>query len=146
MEFEIEHKYLVRNDRYKNLATESFHIIQGYLSREPQRTVRIRIKNESGFITVKGKNEGARRLEFEYGIPKKDALEMLNLCLPPILEKIRYHVDYEGHLWEVDEFLGDKMGLVTAEIELSDENETYNLPDFIGEEVTGNPKYYNSNL
>ena len=146
MAFEIEHKYLVTCDCYKKLATDSFHIIQGYLSRVPERTVRIRIKNDSAYITVKGKSEGAGRLEYEYEIPKGDALEMLELCIPPILEKIRYHVTFQGHLWEVDEFMGDREGLVIAEIELISDEEEYPIPDFIGENVTGNPKYYNSNL
>lgn len=146
MAFEIEHKYLVTNENYKNLATSKFHIYQGYLSREPERTVRVRIKTDRAYITVKGKNEGAKRLEFEYEIPKDDALKMLELCLQPILEKVRYNVPYKGKLWEVDEFLGSKKGLTLAEIELLSESETYVKPDFIGENVTGNPKYYNSNL
>lgn len=146
MAFEIEHKYLVTNDNYKNLATSKFHIYQGYLSREPERTVRVRIKTDRAYITVKGKNEGTKRLEFEYEIPKEDALKMLELCQQPILEKVRYNVPYKGKLWEVDEFLGSKKGLILAEIELTTEGESYVKPDFIGENVTGNPKYYNSNL
>ncbi|MDE6695595.1 MAG: CYTH domain-containing protein [Muribaculaceae bacterium] len=146
MAFEIEHKYLVTNDCYKNLATAKFHIFQGYLCREPERTVRVRIKTDRAYITVKGKNEGAKRLEFEYEIPKEDALKMLEICQSPILEKVRYNVPYEGKLWEVDEFLGSKKGLTLAEIELESEGESYSKPGFIGENVTGNPKYYNSNL
>lgn len=146
MAFEIEHKYLVTNDNYKNLATSKFHIYQGYLSREPERTVRVRIKTDRAYITIKGKNEGTKRLEFEYEIPKEDALKMLELCQQPILEKVRYNVPYKGKLWEVDEFLGSNKGLILAEIELTSEGESYDKPDFIGENVTGNSKYYNSNL
>lgn len=146
MAIEIEYKYLVKNDNYKDLATSRTHILQGYLNREPERTVRVRVKGDKGFLTVKGKNSGASRLEFEYEIPKSDAEEMLSLCHEPILDKTRYLVPFEGHIWEVDEFHGMREGLVTAEIELRSESEHYALPDFIGENVTGDPKYYNSNL
>lgn len=146
MAIEIEYKYLVKNDNYKDLATSRTHILQGYLNREPERTVRVRVKGEKGFLTVKGKNSGASRLEFEYEIPKADAEEMLTLCMPPILDKTRYIVPFDGHVWEVDEFHGAREGLVTAEIELPSESEHYNLPGFIGKNVTGDPQYYNSNL
>ena len=146
MALEIEHKYLVKNDNYKKNSEESVLIRQGYLSRVPERTVRVRIKGEKGFITIKGKNAGAVRTEFEYEIPIEDAERILQLCPSPLLEKIRHIVPYEGHFWEVDEFLGERTGLVTAEIELHDENEIYAIPDFVGENVTGKPEYYNSNL
>lgn len=146
MAVEIEYKYLVKNDNYKAMATSKVRIRQGYLNREPERTVRVRTKGERGFLTVKGKNSGASRLEFEYEIPKADAEEILTLCMPPILDKTRYLVPFEGHVWEVDEFHGNREGLVTAEIELHSEDESYSTPDFIGENVTGDPKYYNSNL
>lgn len=146
MAVEIEYKYLVKNDNYKAMATSKVRIRQGYLNRKPERTVRVRTKGERGFLTVKGKNSGASRLEFEYEIPKADAEEMLTLCMPPILDKTRYLVPFEGHVWEVDEFHGIREGLVTAEIELHSEEESYSTPDFIGENVTGDPKYYNSNL
>ncbi len=146
MSLEIEHKYLVKNDSYKNHSSHSFRISQGYLSREPERTVRVRIKDNKGFLTIKGKNIGATRAEFEYEIRLEDAEKLLSMCVPPILEKIRYIVPFEGHIWEVDEFLGNKAGLVTAEIELKSTDEEYILPNFVGENVTGNPKYYNSNL
>lgn len=146
MAIEIEYKYLVKNDNYKCLATSRTHILQGYLNREPERTVRVRVKGEKGFLTVKGKNSGASRLEFEYEIPRADAEQMLKLCLPPVLDKTRYIVPHDGHLWEVDEFHGAREGLVTAEIELHSESERYSMPDFIGENVTGAPQYYNSNL
>lgn len=146
MAFEIEHKYLVKDDTYKSLATSSAKISQGYLCREPSRTVRIRLKDEVGYITVKGKTEGATRLEFEYEISKNDAERMLELCQPPILSKTRYIVHFSGHTWEVDEFHGPLQGLVTAEIELSKEDENYVKPSFVGRDVTGDPRYYNSNL
>ncbi len=146
MAFEIEHKYLVINDDYKALSYDSHHIIQGYLSREPERTVRVRIKDDDAFLTVKGKTFGSSRLEFEYQIPKEDGIKMLELCTQPILEKKRYIVPFNGHIWEVDEFMGDKKGLVIAEIELKSEDETYTIPGFVGENVTGDTKYYNSSL
>ena len=146
MALEIEHKYLVRNDGFRNLATDSIHISQGYLCREPERTVRVRIKGEKGFLTIKGKNSGAVRSEFEYEIKLDDARKMLAMCVPPILEKIRYIVPFDGHTWEVDEFLGHLTGLVTAEIELATPDESYQIPDFVGKDVTGDAAYYNSNL
>ncbi len=146
MALEIEHKYLVKNDNFKKISDRSYLIRQGYLSRVPERTVRVRIKGDKGFLTVKGKNDGAVRCEYEYEIPLEHAAGMLELCAPPLLEKIRHIVPFEGHIWEVDEFLGSRSGLITAEIELDDENEAYILPDFIGTNVTGCPEYYNSNL
>ena len=106
MGIEIEHKYLVVNDKYRNMASSSHRIMQGYLSREPQRTVRIRVKDNQGFITIKGKNVGDTRAEFEYPIPIDDAMQLLNMCLPTVIEKTRYLVPFEGHTWEVDEFHG----------------------------------------
>lgn len=146
MATEIEHKYLVKNDTFKEMETKSFHIFQGYICREPERTVRVRVRDNMGFLTIKGKNIGASRLEFEYEVPLEDAKEMLTLCVPPILEKIRHIVPFEGHTWEVDEFLGHKSGLITAEIEITSESERYSVPPFIGADITGNPSYYNSNL
>ena len=146
MALEIEHKYLVKNDSFKRLADSSVSILQGYLSRDPERTVRVRVKGERGYLTVKGRNAGATRLEFEYEIGREEAERLLALCVPPILEKTRYIVPYDGHVWEVDEFHGDREGLVTAEIELCREDEEYRIPGFIGDDVTDNPAYYNSNL
>ncbi len=146
MALEIEHKYLVKNDSYRQWAVASYQISQGYLCKHPERTVRVRIKGDKGYLTVKGKNHGASRCEYEYEISRADAENMLSICLSPILEKIRYIIPYEGHIWEVDEFAGHRAGLVTAEIELGSEDETYVKPDFIGENVTGDPAYYNSNL
>ena len=146
MALEIEHKYLVKNDNYKAMATGISHISQGYLCREPERTVRVRVRDDNGYLTVKGKNTGAVRAEFEYLIPVEDAKRLLDMCIPPVLEKTRYEVPFEGFIWEVDEFSGLKEGLVTAEIELRNEDDIYAVPDFIGENITGNPAYYNSNL
>lgn len=146
MAVEIEYKYLVKNDNFKDMARSNTHIKQGYLSREPQRTVRVRVRDGKGYLAVKTENRGASRNEFEYEIPIADAYQMLEICLPPIIDKTRYLVPFAGHVWEVDEFHSEREGLVTAEIELESEEETYDLPSFIGEDVTGNPKYYNSNL
>lgn len=146
MAIEIEHKYLVINDSYKEMAFEKLHIFQGYLNRSPERTVRIRIVNDKGFLTVKGKNKGEFRHEFEYEIPIEDARQILKMAEPGIVEKIRYLVKYRGLLWEVDEFHGDLNGVKVAEVELPDLNWKYQKPNFIGQDITGNPKYYNSNL
>lgn len=146
MAYEIEHKYLVKNDSFKEIASKRIHIIQGYLSSDPDRVVRIRIFGEKGFITVKGRTLGDTRLEFEYEIPLEDAESMIELCQSPVIEKYRYIVESDDHVWEIDEFAGLLSPLVTAEIELSDSSESYSLPGFIGENVTGNPAYYNSEL
>ena len=146
MALEIEHKYLVVGDSYRRMAVSQRHIRQGYLSRDPERTVRIRIVDDKGFITVKGITSGDARLECEYRIPLEDADSMLKICLPPLIEKRRYIVPYKGKIWEVDEFQGNQASLVMAEIELESSDENYELPPFTGENVTGNPEYYNSNL
>ncbi len=146
MGLEIEYKYLVKNDAYRTLAFSSECIRQGYLNRDPLRTVRVRIKGDKGFLTVKGINSGAVREEFEYEIPVADARRLLCLCVPPGLEQVRYMVEYPGQIWEVDEVTGEREGLVTAVIELKSPDEKFEIPDFVGEDVTGNPAYYNSNL
>ena len=144
---EIEHKYLTVSNEYRLLATSSHIICQGYLSLDKERTVRVRTIDNRGFVTIKGKNKGALRQEFEYEIPVADAKEMLEtLCLKPVIEKCRYIVMYEGEKWEVDEFKGALSGLVLAEIELPDANHKYSIPKFIGKNVTGDPRYYNSVL
>ncbi len=142
---EIEHKYLVKNDGYVGMSMASHHIRQGYLSRVPERVVRVRTYDDKGFITVKGKNQGDTRLEFEYEVPLCEAEEMLSLCEPPVIDKVRYIVPYAGFIWEVDKF-ESKSNLVTAEIELPESDMRYGLPPFVGENVTGDPKYYNSNI
>lgn len=143
---EIEYKYLVKDDSYKKMQKGEAHIIQGYLCREKDCTVRVRIKDNRGYITVKGLTHGASRDEFEYEIPLADAHAILGMCGSAIIDKTRHYVNYEGHLWEVDEFLGRLAGLVVAEIELKAADEKYSLPPFIGENVTGNPAFYNSSL
>ena len=145
MAFEIERKFLVTSQDFKDMATHSEAIEQGYLNREPERTVRVRVLGDKGYITVKSKNSGAVRHEWEYEIPVSDAREMLANCLGLIVKR-RWYVPYAGHVWEVDEFGGRHEGLVVAEIELSDESETFDRPAFVGMEVTGDPRYYNSTL
>lgn len=146
MGIEIEHKYLVKDDTYKEMASKCYIIRQGYLNRDPERTVRVRIKGDEAFLTVKGRNKGDVRLEFEYQIPYTQALEMLELCQGRVIEKKRYIVKYGDYQWEIDEFMGDLNQLVLAEIELSESGHSYPIPHFIGEEVTGDPSYYNSML
>jgi len=147
MPLEIERKFLVRGD-YKQFAREQTRIIQGYLSSATERTVRIRIKGDQGYISVKGPGNktGMSRYEWEKEIPVNEARELLQLCEPGIIDKTRYHIMNGNHLFEVDEFYGDNEGLVVAEIELTDENEQFEKPDWIGKEVTGNNRYYNSML
>lgn len=146
MALEIEHKYLVVNDSYKKMAIGKVVIKQGYLNRNPDRTVRVRVMGEKGFLTVKSRNHGAKRLEFEYEIPKQDAEEILKLSQPGIIDKTRYMVPFSGLIWEVDEFHGNLNGVTVAEVELPELDCCYEKPPFIGEDITGNPKFYNSNL
>lgn len=143
---EVERKFLVIDHSYKPLSIESHEIVQGYLSRDPKATVRVRTKGTKGFITVKGKNSGCVRDEWEYEIPFSEAVEMLRLCEAPVLNKTRYIVKHSGKCWEIDEFHGYLSGLTLAEIELNNPSEQIDLPSFVGEEVTDNPAYYNSNL
>ena len=146
---EIERKFLVKNDDYKLEAQQVHHIVQAYLNRDPQRTVRIRIKNAQAFLTIKGASNdtGMTRFEWEKEIPLEEAQALLELAEPGVIEKVRYVVPAGDNLYfEVDEFLGDNEGLVLAEIELPDENTSFKKPDWLGEEVTGNPAYYNAQL
>ena len=145
---EIERKFLVQGE-YKPLAIAKHAIKQGYLSKDPERTVRIRIKDELAFITIKGKSSksGMSRFEWEKEIPVAEAEELLKLCLPAVIEKTRYIIpEYSGLIFEVDEFYGLHKGLVLAEIELPSESHTFVYPDWLGQEVTGLPQYYNSYL
>ena len=128
------------------MACETSVIKQGFLSRVPERVVRVRVRGDKGYITIKGVGKGASHPEFEYEVPLEDAMEMMALCEPPIIEKTRYIVMHEGNRWEVDEFHGDLQGLVIAELEVPSEDYSYSLPPFVGEEVTGDPRYYNSQL
>lgn len=143
---EIERKFLLKNSNWRNLIKDGFQIKQGYLNSIAERTVRVRLKGDKGFLTIKGKNIGMTRAEFEYEIPFEDAKEILQLYDTTVIEKTRYEVIFQNKTWEIDEFEGLNKGLFLAEIELEDENEKITIPEWIGEEVTGNPKYYNSSL
>ncbi len=142
---EIERKYLVIDDSYKAMASSKRVIVQGYLCNDPERVVRVRIADNDAFITIKSKSHGATRDEWEYPIPADDARQMLRLC-SGIISKTRYIVPNTGLIWEVDAFHGRNQGLVVAELELPSEDATFDLPRFVGREVTGQPQYYNSNL
>ncbi len=145
---EIERKFLVKSDAYKKDALSKEKISQGFLNTHPERTVRIRIKGNKGFLTVKGKSNesGTSRFEWEKEIQKNDAEELLRLCEQGVLEKTRYEIDAGQHVFEVDEFHGENEGLIVAEIELQNENESFEKPDWLDEEITGDVKYYNSQL
>ncbi|MDL2319867.1 CYTH domain-containing protein [Alistipes sp. OttesenSCG-928-B03] len=145
---EIERKFLVKNDDFKKEANLSTWIVQGYLSSVPERTVRIRIKGDKGYITVKGmgNDSGASRFEWEMEIPMEDVENMLKIAEPGVIDKRRYLVPFGKHTFEVDKFNGDNEGLIVAEIELCSEDEQFERPDWLGEEVTGQTKYYNSML
>lgn len=145
---EIERKFLVLTTIYKTLATKKERIVQGFLSTNPERTVRIRIKGEKGFITIKGKSNaaGMSRFEWEKEISVLEAQELLLLAEPGAIDKIRYEVPLGVLTIEVDEFFGENEGLTVAEIELPSEDTSVNLPDWLGDEVTGQVKYYNSQL
>ena len=144
---EIEKKFLVAGE-FKESAKKATRITQGYLSSVPERTVRVRVKGDKGYITVKGigNDSGASRFEWEKEIPVEDVRDLLKICEPGVIDKTRSLVDCDGHTFEVDEFYGDNEGLVVAEVELSDENEAFTRPSWLGEEVTGDKKYYNSML
>ncbi|MBS1198792.1 MAG: hypothetical protein H6R18_2577 [Proteobacteria bacterium] len=144
MAIEIERKFLVTGTAWK--SSHSILLSQGYLNRAKERTVRIRIACDQAFLTVKGVTTGASRQEFEYEIPLADAQKMLLLCERPIIEKRRYMLEYEGHIWEIDEFLGVNEGLVVAEVELESEDQPFKRPVWLGLEVTNDPRYFNSNL
>ncbi|MBR1504870.1 MAG: CYTH domain-containing protein [Prevotella sp.] len=148
MATEIERKFLVLDDSYKREAFSSSHIRQGYICSERGRTVRIRIRDDRAYITIKGPslNGGLSRYEFEQEIPLDDAHHLLTLCEPGVIDKTRWLVKSDSHTFEVDEFHGDNDGLVMAEVELRTEDEAYKKPDFIGKEVTGDRRYYNSQL
>jgi len=146
MGVEIERKFLVVGSAWRTLGQATL-LRQGYLSTDPERTVRVRIEGEAARLTVKGKNRGATRGEWEYPIPVPDAAELLDtLCQQPLVEKIRHRIAVGGHAWEVDEFLGANAGLVVAEIELASEDEAFDKPGWIGQEVTHDHRYFNSNL
>jgi len=145
---EIERKFLVVSEGYKEEAYNSTRITQGFLSTDPERTVRVRIKGNQGFLTIKGKSNdsGTSRFEWEKEIDLQETEALLKLCKKGIIDKIRYEVKSNTHIYEIDEFFGDNNGLVVAEIELSSEEEAFKKPSWLGTEVTGEVKYYNSQL
>ena len=147
MPLEIEHKFLVRGE-YKTLASSSTHIMQGYICSGKGRTVRVRVRDDKGYLTIKGPSldGGLSRYEFEKEITLDEAKRLMSLCEPGIIDKRRYLVPFKGHVFEVDEFYGENDGLVIAEVELSSEDEPFELPPFIEREVTGDRRYYNSHL
>ena len=145
---EIERKYLVNSSDYRSLAYSKVHIVQGFLNSHPDRVVRIRITDDKAFLTVKGRSNlsGTTRFEWEKKIPVAEAKLLLELCEKDILEKIRYYVSIDTLIIEVDEFLGSNQGLVVAEIEIENEDDKIEVPSWVGLEVTGDIKYYNSQL
>jgi len=146
MSQEIERKFLVKDSRYRQLGNY-LHIHQGFLSTEKDRVVRVRVHGKKAFLTIKGITKGIARAEYEYKIPMADAKYMLeNLCIKPTIEKYRYNVNVEGFTWEIDEFTGENEGLIIAEIELKSAGQDFPKPEWIGEEVTGDVRYYNANL
>lgn len=148
MALEIERKFLVNSDSFKEEAYQKNYIKQGFLNSNKNRTVRIRIMDDKGFLTIKGKSNksGTSRFEWEKEISKNEAEELFFLCEKGSIEKYRYLIKSENHIFEVDEFLDKNQGLVVAEIELNSENEIFSKPNWLGKEVTGKKKYYNSNL
>jgi len=141
---EIERKFLVKGD-FKKYATKQIRIIQGYISSVPERAVRVRVKDDKGFITIKGigNESGTSRYEWEKEITVEEATELLKICEPGVIDKMRYEVPQGNFVFEVDEFYGENQGLVVAEIELKSESDKFEKPQWLGEEVTGDVKYYN---
>ena len=147
MGVEIERKYLIKKDKWNaSLAKDGVQYRQGYILTDPSKTIRVRLAGEQGYLTIKGLTVGATRPEFEYEIPKQDAIALLDNFCPATINKVRYKIQFDSHLWEIDEFSGDNAGLIVAEIELASEDESFTLPDWIDKEVTAEDKYYNSNL
>jgi adenylate cyclase len=144
MGIEIERKFLVSGSDWRD--SDPVYFCQGYLNADKFRTVRVRVAGGEGFLTIKGPTSGASRFEFEYSIPVDDARELFKLCDGPLIEKHRRFIDYGGLTWEVDEFLGENEGLIVAEVELQSEDQVLDLPSWIGVEVTGDQRYYNSSL
>ncbi len=144
---EIERKFLVEGD-FKASSSGRNRIVQGYLSTVPERTVRVRVKGDRGFITIKGagSQSGATRYEWEKEIPVAEVEELLKICEPGVIDKTRFLVEAGDHTFEVDEFYGDNGGLVVAEVELASEDEAFERPDWLGQEVTGDARYYNAML
>jgi adenylate cyclase len=146
MGIEIERKFLVGSDGWRQQAESQTRFSQGYLSRDPARTVRVRVAGDVAFLTIKGATTGATRAEFEYAVPLSDAQQLLAMCDGPVVEKVRHLCPFEGMTWEVDEFLGANAGLVVAEIELAAEGQVFARPAWLGAEVTGDARYVNASL
>ena len=146
MALEIERKFKVANDSWRDSVTRSTSLRQGYLSTKPEATVRVRLENGVGTLTIKSKTRGISRSEFEYDIPNSEATQLLQLCEGPLIEKIRHLVIIGEHTWEIDEFSGDNQGLIIAEIELSSEDESFEKPAWLSKEVSDDARYYNSSL
>lgn len=147
MATEIERKFLIRDDRWRQQADAGQRIAQGYLIGARDASVRVRIEGDQANLNIKSATLGIYRQEYEYPIPLEDAREMLdNLCEKPVIDKVRYHVSHAGHLWEIDVFEGENAGLVVAEIELDSEDEAFEQPDWLGEEVSDDVRYYNVSL
>ncbi len=146
MSIEIERKFLVRDSAWKKLG-QGVAIRQGYLSTHPDRTVRVRIEGDKATLTIKSRTQGFTRGEWEYPIPLDEADELLNgVCERPLIEKTRTRIAHDGMVWEVDEFFGDNLGLIVAEIELCNEQQVFSRPEWIGDEVTDDARYFNSSL
>ncbi len=145
---EIERKFLVKNHSFIDEAFEKRRIVQGYICSDAERTVRVRIREEEGFLTIKSatNERGWSRYEFEQPISLKDAEELVKLCLPGLIDKVRHYVKVGDHIWEVDVFHGENEGLIVAEIELESEEDIFEIPSWVGQEVSGDAKYYNSML
>jgi len=141
---EIERKFLVKEETWRQAKRTQYR--QGYLNSAKERIVRVRTIDDKGYLTIKGLTVGASRMEFEYEIPRQDADALLDICEKPLIEKNRYKIKHGGFVWEVDEFLGENQGLIVAEIELQSEDQYFSKPDWVGPEVTADPRYFNSNL
>jgi adenylate cyclase len=145
MAAEIERKFLLADDSWRD-GSPGVRIAQGYLSQDPDRTVRVRIAGGGAWLTIKGRSEGIARAEFEYEIPPADAAELLEMCLPSVIDKTRHLVNYGGHVWEIDVFHGENEGLVVAEVELADPSISPVMPPWAGAEVSSDARYFNSCL
>ena len=141
---EIERKFRVKEGAWRSAKGTTYR--QGYLNSVKERVVRVRTINDKGYLTIKGLTVGATRLEFEYEIPHQDAEQLLDICEKPLIEKTRFKVEEGGFIWEIDEFFGENQGLIVAEVELESEDQDFPRPDWVLEEVTGDPRYFNSNL
>jgi len=146
MAIEIERKFLVKEKPF-SIAKRSLKINQGYIINEKSKVIRVREKGDDYFLTIKGNNIGISRLEYDFPISKEDAKELIfHFCKTTLIEKTRHYIEHKGHTWEVDEFHGKNNGLIVAEIELESEDEKFEIPDWVGEEVTQDDRYYNMNL